>query len=522
MTVRFWPMKRGCIVTSPFGPRDGGFHTGVDFGWPDGSAGLPVYAIQSGTVIHAGAADGYGGPDPAGWLVVDSTDAEGGGCLEYGHIIREVKLGQHVTAGQRIGRINPDKRTNAGVDPHLHVSAMPREYNPGAKQDVLPWLKGARYLGDAPTSSISPTGQSSKGGPVMGKPEFTELDRMCNSRSPRWGARVTNFLLHTQEGNGTAESLAAYLSNPGNGASYHYTLRGGIVCDVVDTDYASWSVLDANGSTINLCFAGSRADWSRAQWMAIEADLRIAAWLAVRDAGNYGFATDVIAPPYRRAAGISDHKYVTECLGIGTHTDVGWNFPWAVFESHVREFASGVPAAPPPNAIDQIAAASPWLGARVTQGEKPCPDNRGRFAQFANGYVYWTPTTGARPIPMPIFETWAALGYEKGPLGYPVNYHTVLPTAGEPKVGDVQAFERGVIYRRYGEPGYWVHDAIGARYRVDGFETGRWGWPTSNETSFKGGAYQDFTGGRITWSADGTLGLLPIDGADEIVPATTH
>ena len=143
------------MVTSPFGPRQGGFHTGVDFGRSGGSAGMPVYAIQSGTVIHAGAAQGYGGPDPAGWLVIDSSDAEGGGCIEYGHIIREVAKGDHVAAGQRIGRINPDRRTNADVAPHLHVSDMPGAYNPNTKQDPLLRLRGAREPeGSQPVSRI--------------------------------------------------------------------------------------------------------------------------------------------------------------------------------------------------------------------------------------------------------------------------------------------------------------------------------------------------------------------------------
>lgn len=147
---RFWPLGEGRIVTSPFGPRSGGFHAGVDFGRNGGSAGMPVYACQGGTVIKSGAASGYGGPDPAGWLVIDHSDADGSGCTEYGHIIREVADGQRVEAGQRIGRINPDQGTNGGVPPHLHLSLMPREYNPGAKMDPLPWLSGAREPGGAP------------------------------------------------------------------------------------------------------------------------------------------------------------------------------------------------------------------------------------------------------------------------------------------------------------------------------------------------------------------------------------
>lgn len=104
---------------------------------------MPVYAVQSGTVIYAGAAQGYGGPDPAGWLVIDSSDAEGSGCLEYGHIIREVGRGDRVQAGQRIGRINPSSITNGGVAPHLHLSDMPDGYAPATKQDPMPRLRGA-------------------------------------------------------------------------------------------------------------------------------------------------------------------------------------------------------------------------------------------------------------------------------------------------------------------------------------------------------------------------------------------
>lgn len=174
-------------------------------------------------------------------------------------------------------------------------------------------------------------------------PEYTELDRMGNSRSPRGGARIRNFLLHTQEGNGTAESLAGYLNNPSNGVSYHYTIDNTVtVVDVVDTAWASWSVLDANPYTINLCFAGSRASWTREQWLTNMGDaIDVAAYLAVLDCTQYDFATDVIRPPYYTGDGISDHQYVTDQLGYGTHTDVGPGFPWDVFEAAVNKYSDG-------------------------------------------------------------------------------------------------------------------------------------------------------------------------------------
>ncbi|CRY79893.1 N-acetylmuramoyl-L-alanine amidase [Nocardia farcinica] len=172
----------------------------------------------------------------------------------------------------------------------------------------------------------------------MSKPAFTEIDRMTGGGRSNRTRPPVNFLLHTEEGNSSAEALARYCDGS-NGVSYHYTVRDGIVCDVVDTDYASWSVLDANAYTINLCFAGSRASWSRAEWLMRERDIEIAAYLAVQDCRKYGIPTDVIAPPYRRAPGISDHRYVTRVLGIGTHTDVGDGFPWDVFTTYVNKYA---------------------------------------------------------------------------------------------------------------------------------------------------------------------------------------
>ncbi|MCP2291887.1 LGFP repeat-containing protein [Nocardia amikacinitolerans] len=355
----------------------------------------------------------------------------------------------------------------------------------------------------------------------VAKPEYVELDRMGNSRSSRHGARVTNFLLHTQEGNGTAESLANYLNNTANGVSYHYTVRDGIVCDVVDTDYASWSVLDANPFTINLCFAGSRAGWSRAQWLEREDDVRIAAWLAVQDARKYDFEPVVIPPPYWRGEGISDHKYVTEELGIGTHTDVGYNFIWDRLEIFVNEYAGGGPGPGQGNAINDAAAAAPWLGRRLTPGEIPTPDGVGRRAEFENGQVYWHPNTGAHAIPTRLFEKFAELGWETGPLGWPITDLTILTDAAGTRLGEVQGFQGGALYPRYGadRPPVWVRGAIRDRWNRSGFENGPLGWPLADEQPFDGGAYQRFEHGTIYWPGRrDTVALLGTDGPDMPLP----
>lgn len=343
----------------------------------------------------------------------------------------------------------------------------------------------------------------------VGKPVFREINKLGGSHSSRFGARVRNSLLHTEEGNASAEGLADYLNNSANQVSYHRTIRDGIVVYVVPRDRAAWAVLSANPYTVNTCFAGSRASWTRDQWLTRRDDIRIAAWLAVDDARALGFAADVLAPPYRVADGLSDHKYVTQALGIGNHTDVGPNFPWDVFAADVREFVAPAPPKPVVNVINEYAAAhADEVGARLDAGEIATPDGRGRFAGFANGWIYWTPETGAVFVPRRMMEAWAVYKWETGPLGY--------PTVGATKLADgwVQAFEKGVLYWRDGSTApFYVTGMIGARWARDGYEAGSLGWPISNEAVRPDGSVrQDFEHGSILWAPDGTVVLANDDG----------
>lgn len=156
MAKRFRPVPADSFVTSGFGPRWGTQHRGTDFGRAGGSANMPVYAAQGGTVVHAGAASGFGGPDPAGWLVVDHPAADGAGTTVYGHIIREVNLGDRVEAGQRIGRVNPNQATNGNVAPHLHFEVHRYSWLPGSQLDPIPWLGDAPSPGDTPAPTPAP------------------------------------------------------------------------------------------------------------------------------------------------------------------------------------------------------------------------------------------------------------------------------------------------------------------------------------------------------------------------------
>jgi uncharacterized protein with LGFP repeats len=44
-----------------------------------------------------------------------------------------------------------------------------------------------------------------------------------------------------------------------------------------------------------------------------------------------------------------------------------------------------------------------------------------RYATFAKGAMYWSPATGAEPITGAIYDAWASLSFERGPLGLPTS-----------------------------------------------------------------------------------------------------
>lgn len=198
---------------------------------------------------------------------------------------------------------------------------------------------------------------TSGGGPVTtpvdpNRPDFNEYPRWCDNNQGRGGTPIDLWLIHTQEGGGgddAADDLAGFLISTTGGAnpvSYHYTISqasdGGVtVVDVVDTDLASWSVGNSNNRSINLCFAGSSASWSRNQWMTQSKAIDVAAYLAVQDCIKYGIEPTVIPGPQygKNPPGISDHRYCTNWLKDGNnHNDVGDNFPWDVFAASVTKY----------------------------------------------------------------------------------------------------------------------------------------------------------------------------------------
>lgn len=81
-------------VTSPFGPRWGRMHSGVDI---DGNTGDPIRATKAGTVMGVACGGGYG--------ICTIIDHGDGVTSLYAHMSRKVVSSGRVQAGQLIGNV---------------------------------------------------------------------------------------------------------------------------------------------------------------------------------------------------------------------------------------------------------------------------------------------------------------------------------------------------------------------------------------------------------------------------------
>jgi len=99
-----WPIVGQ--INSPYGPRGGGFHPGIDI---QGSTGQPIYAAKAGTVTGISCGSGYGN--------CTIIDHGGGVSTLYAHQSQIAVNGGPVSAGQVIGYVGC---TGSCTGPHLH------------------------------------------------------------------------------------------------------------------------------------------------------------------------------------------------------------------------------------------------------------------------------------------------------------------------------------------------------------------------------------------------------------------
>ncbi|MHA4848569.1 peptidoglycan DD-metalloendopeptidase family protein [Rhodococcus sp. MSC1_016] len=326
MTQRYIPVARDFYVTSGFGYRtfDNSMHWGIDYGRNGGSGGQPIHAAQGGTVTAAGPATGFGR-----WINIDHPTEDGSGLTVYGHVIPEVRVGQRVAAGQRIGRIDPDSRTNGGVAPHLHFEVHRYIWSPPGpnRLDPVPWLAGAAYPGAAPPPA--------PGGKPVGQLQADVTMLSPNDDGPRNPANCTLAIVHTDEGdpNGKIEDLLGWLAQPRAQASYTLLVgRDGRIGRSNDDNYIPWAAgSPANERGLHLCFKG-RAAQSRAEWLAQGRQLDAGARVLRDWHDRYGIPLVKLSGAQMRAGqkGVGGHADTVDAWHSTDHTDPGPGFPWDV------------------------------------------------------------------------------------------------------------------------------------------------------------------------------------------------
>lgn len=132
-----------------------------------------------------------------------------------------------------------------------------------------------------------------------------------------------------------------------------------------------------------------------------------------------------------------------------------------------------------------------------TTDEQATADRVGRYNDFQDGAVYWTPKTGAQSIHGAIKSKWAQYQWESGFLGYPLTDELGTPD-GKGRYNHLQG---GSVYWSPTTGAHSVNGAIKAAWAAQGWETGALGYPTSDEHPVAGGRQSDFQGGSLFWDA---------------------
>lgn len=155
-----------------------------------------------------------------------------------------------------------------------------------------------------------------------------------------------------------------------------------------------------------------------------------------------------------------------------------------------------------------LGCAGSWLGPNTTP-ITTCPDGVGSFQHYANGSIYYHPSTGAHEVHGLIRARWSSLGWERSFLGYPVTDETATPDG----IGRYNHFQGGSIYWSPATGAWEVHGLIRNKYAALGWERSFLGYPLTNEntTPDRIGRYNHFQGGSIYWSP--STGAWEVHGA---------
>jgi murein DD-endopeptidase MepM/ murein hydrolase activator NlpD len=143
-----WVQPVHAMIVSPFGPRGGRLHAGVDLGAPRNT---PIRAAADGVVEISQCDSSTGNCDRDGSLSTGGygwyVDIRHGSNIvtRYGHMVSQpqVRAGDRVTAGQVIGFVGTSGNSS-GVhlhfEVHLNVSAGPNQADNSNATDPVPFM----------------------------------------------------------------------------------------------------------------------------------------------------------------------------------------------------------------------------------------------------------------------------------------------------------------------------------------------------------------------------------------------
>ncbi|MBS3694120.1 LGFP repeat-containing protein [Rhodococcus qingshengii] len=124
--------------------------------------------------------------------------------------------------------------------------------------------------------------------------------------------------------------------------------------------------------------------------------------------------------------------------------------------------------------------------------------NLTRTQDFTNGRMYWNPSSGAWEVYGNIGLKYSNDGGPSSAVGWPTSGELGTPNGQ----GRFNRFQNGNIY--FGFPvgrSHAVHGAIFIRYGQEGWEGGRFGFPTSDEFAVGADRQVNFEHGWIKWIA---------------------
>ncbi|HHV20987.1 MAG TPA: polysaccharide deacetylase family protein [Propionibacterium sp.] len=175
-------------------------------------------------------------------------------------------------------------------------------------------------------------------------------------------------------------------------------------------------------------------------------------------------------------------------------------------------------------AIRDIWGANGWergISGYPTSGEFCGLRDRGCGQRFQNGNIYFHPRYGTYRVFGAIFDGWSRIGWENSTIGYPAAGEACGLRGG----GCFQRFANGFMYWSPASGSYAVTGRILDHWAANGWETGRYGYPTSNESCRTEGGVricdQNYQRGRITWRSDRGI-VTPAAPATVAAAATTR